>query len=200
MKKRKYTQRRRAEQQRQTRERIVDALIELHEERGPAETTISALAERAGVQRLTVYRHFPSEADLLGACSAKWLGLHPPPDLSAISGDEPRERTRAALRALYDYYRETERMWTSVYRDVGRVPALDEVMAGFEEYLAAARRELARDWGPRPSAALRATLGHALSFSTWQSLTRQGVGRTKIVDLVFTWLCAAAHREPKSSR
>ena len=95
MGKRKYTLRQRAEQQEETRERIVDAAIALHEELGPAATTIRALAERAGVQRLTVYRHFANEGEILDACSTKWLGLNPPPLLSSMPAGAPIERARA---------------------------------------------------------------------------------------------------------
>lgn len=192
MKKRKYTLKHRAEQQRQTRERIVDAVMALHEEVGPADTTISAVAERAGVQRLTVYRHFPTEGDLLGACSAKWLSLNPPPDVSSIEHGAPEERTRAALLALYRYYRDTAGMWDSVYRDRAKLPVLDDIMAGFEDYLTAVRDDLLSVWAPRKSRQLRATLGHALRFSTWQSLAGQGLGVTAAAELVSAWVSAAA--------
>jgi AcrR family transcriptional regulator len=192
MKKRKYTLKQRATQQQQTRERIVDAAMALHEELGPAETTISAVAERAGVQRLTVYRHFPSEREMFGACSSKWLGLNPPPDTSKIQSAGPAERTRAVLLALYRYYQDTEKMWASVYRDLEKVPALSEPMAGFEGYLSAIRKELLADWAPCKSRQLRATLGHALRFSTWQSLAGQGLGRAAMADLVCAWVRAAA--------
>lgn len=192
MGKRKYTLKQRAAQQRRTRERIVDAAMELHEELGPAETTISALAERAGVQRLTVYRHFPGEDEVLEACTSKWLSLHPPPDLSHIEGETPLERTRAMLLAFYRYYRTTEKMWTAAYRDLDRVPALAEPMAGFDRHLATVRKALLADWAPRDPKRLRATLGHALRFSTWQSLAGEKLGSTAMADLVCTWISAAA--------
>ena len=189
---RKYTLKQRAAQQQQTRERIVDAAMALHEELGPAETTISALANRAGVQRLTVYRHFPSDRELFGACTSKWLGLHPPPDVSKIESEDPAQRTRAVLLALYRYYRNTEKMWTAAYRDMDKVPALDEAMASFESYLAAVRKELLADWAPRESKRVRATLGHALRFSTWRSLAKQRLSGTAMADLVCAWVRAAA--------
>lgn len=192
MKKRKYTLKRRAEKQSATRERIVDAAMDLHETVGPAATTISALAEKAGVQRLTVYRHFPADEDLLAACSTKWLSLHPPPDVSGIRADEPGERTRAILLALYQYFEDTNRMWTSIYRDLENVAALREPMAGFEAYLATVSRDLLSSWTPRRSRRLRSTLVHAVQFSTWKSLASQGLGRRAMADLVGTWVAAAA--------
>ena len=109
--KRKYELKARAESQRRTRERIVEATMELHGEVGPAKTTIAEIARRAGVQRLTVYTHFPDETQLFNACSAHWRALHPLPDLAgAMALEDPRERIRAALEALYGWYRSTEPM------------------------------------------------------------------------------------------
>lgn len=198
MAKRKYKLKQRAAQQQQTRERIVDAAMTLHEELGPAETTISALADRAGVQRLTVYRHFPSDRELFGACTSKWLAQHPPPDVSKIESEEPALHTRAMLFALYRYYRDTQKMWTAAYRDVEKVPALEEAMAGFEDYLAAVRKELLADWAPCESKQLRATLAHALRFSTWRSLAKQRLGHRAMAELVCAWVRAAAVEKPRT--
>src|SRR6266852_9682488 len=108
---RKYELKERAESLNVTRERIVDATVELHDSFGPARTTISAIAERAGVQRLTVYRHFPDERSLLHACSSHWTGQNPKPDPSSwVSIADPEERLRTALTAIYAYFRKTERM------------------------------------------------------------------------------------------
>jgi AcrR family transcriptional regulator len=192
MRKRKYTQRLRAEQQQETRERIVDAAMALHEELGPAETTISAIADRAGVQRLTVYRHFATDRELFGACSSKWFGLHTPPDLGAIPPAEPERHTKAVLSALYDYYRGTEGMWSVVIRDAAKMPAVKEVTAGFEAYLDAASKELLAVWAPRRSAKLKATISHALRFSTWQSLNGQKLGTTSMAELAAAWVRTAA--------
>lgn len=194
---RKYKLRQRAEKQEETRERIVDAAIALHEELGPAATTISALADRAGVQRLTVYRHFPDERAILQACSSKWLALNPPPDpaeAGAARGEEkdPAARTRALLLALYAYYERTDGMWRSLYRDLGTVAALDAPMARFADYLDAFGREIVSAWSPARSKRLRATAGHAVQFSTWQSLNDQRVARTAMADLVTAWVAAAA--------
>jgi len=192
MKTRRYRQKQRAASQRETRERIVDAAVALHEELGPAATTISALAERAGVQRLTVYRHFANEKEILNACSAKWFASHQPPDVAGIKGADARGRTRAVFRALYDYYSQTQGMWRSLYADLGRLAALDEIMAGFDGYLAAVADSVLRDWTPARSMKLRATVAHALHFSTWQSLEAQGLGRAAMAELVAAWVEAAA--------
>src|SRR3954469_10437875 len=109
--KRKYEMKARAEAQEATRARIAAAASELHGEVGPARTTVADIARRAGVQRLTVYNHFPDLAALLPACTAHWLDEHPMPDLSpAFAQPEPVHRLRVALRLLYAWYRETAPM------------------------------------------------------------------------------------------
>src|SRR2546430_5175894 len=105
---RKYALKARAEKQAETRRRIVEATATLHTEVGPAQTTIAEIARRAGVQRLTVYNHFPQEPQLLGACQGHWLSLHPPPDPAAALGlSDPFERVRAVLGDFYAWYHET---------------------------------------------------------------------------------------------
>src|SRR5664280_3595678 len=75
-----YRLRARAAGMDRTRERITRAAVELHGTIGPAATTMSAVAELAGVTRATLYRHFPNEAALFTACSADWLAANPRPD------------------------------------------------------------------------------------------------------------------------
>src|SRR3954462_6634479 len=103
--KRKYELKARAEAQEETRRRITEETVRLHQEVGPAQTTISEIAKRAGVQRLTVYNNFPDEVSLLGACSAHYAAEHPPPDPAAWAAfRRPSARTRAAVGAFYTYY------------------------------------------------------------------------------------------------
>jgi AcrR family transcriptional regulator len=192
MSKRRYRLKERAARQRETRERIVDAAVALHEDIGPAATTISALAERAGVQRLTVYRHFANEEEILKACSAKWLSLHPPPDIPNLTREDREKSTLAALLGLYTYYEGTQDMWRSLYRDAGQLPALDEPMRQFDGYLAAVAKAVLAAWAPSRSKRLRATVGHALRFSTWQSLHAQGLAGKAMAALVGEWIQAAA--------
>lgn len=131
-----YTLRKRAQKQEETRARIVEAVVALHQEAGPLHTTISAVAERAGVERLTVYRHFPDEPSLFAACSSHYMAAHHPPDpASWMAIADPRERTRAALKALYSYYREVAPMFAPVLRDAPRIPALLPFVAPHYTYL-----------------------------------------------------------------
>src|SRR4051795_10238958 len=106
--KRAYELKKRAERQDETRRRITEAAVALHEEVGVARTTVAEIARRAGVQRLTVYNHFAELSDLLPACSAHYAALHPRPDLGpALALEDPVARVRAVLSDLYGWYRET---------------------------------------------------------------------------------------------
>ena len=191
MEKRKYTQTRRAAQQDETRARIVEAAVKLHEALGPAQTSIKAIADAAGVQRLTVYRHFPDDASLFEACTTHYLELHPPPQATAWADiEDPGERSHAALLAFYRYYRATERMWRVAYRDLDQVAALRAPMERFERHIDQVAADLAQGWHATRAAAkpLKATLRHALRFATWQSLTTAGLKDPQAAALVRSWL------------
>src|SRR5919197_773800 len=166
---RKYELKKRAEQLAETRRRITETTVELHRTVGPAATRISEVARRAGVQRVTVYNHFPDEASLFAACSAHWRDLHPAPDPSAWDGD-----LRAALRELYAWYRETEPMTANVLRDAQTLPALQAIVeGGFGAYLDAVREILAKPFGRR-SKRVDAALRAALDFHFWRALSPLG--------------------------
>ena len=193
--KRKYELKARAQSQRQTRERIVQATIELHEEVGPAQTTIAEIARRAQVQRLTVYNHFREETELLGACQAHWIGLHPPPDPSgAFALPDTLERLQVVLRAYYGWYRETAPMTEKIQRDRGAVVALDEVMqqtadAGLDQLTDALAAGFA---GSGRAAARRLALTRlALDFWTWHRLDRNGLDDNDAAELMAQAVASA---------
>ena len=192
----KYEQKRRAEKHAETRRRIVEAMVALHREVGPARTTISAIADRAGVERLTVYRHFADETSMFQACSAHFATQVAPPDPARWADvAEPAERLRAALLAFYDYYRQAEDMLTQVHRDVPQLPALAAVMAPWEAFMDAVRDGLLEGWRARATARprLTATVAHALRFETWRSLARvEALGDKQTADLMVTLARAVA--------
>jgi AcrR family transcriptional regulator len=190
MEKRKYTLGRRAQQQHATRQRINDATMALHEEVGPRNTTISAIAERAGVQRLTVYRHFPDEAAVIHACSSTFTQLYPPPDVPQPQALQADAGVQDALLAMYAYYRRTHRMWRSVNRDAGEVEALREPLTQVAEHLAAYGQALVKRLRPRGEAGreLRAAVTLALSFATWTTLEAQGLGDKPMARMMAAWL------------
>ena len=170
--KRPYRMKRRAELEAETRRRITESAVALHERVGPAQTSISAIAEAAGVRRSTVYRHFPDEEALFAACSSHWRALNPPPDLGAWAAvDDPDARTETALRELYAFYGRTQGMYDSLLRDEALVPAVASRLRDFHGYLDAVCQSLLKGRG-RTSRRVRAALGHAVAFGTWRSLTQ----------------------------
>jgi AcrR family transcriptional regulator len=192
---RKYTKRRRAEHERETRQRITEAAVELHGSVGPARTTISAIAKQAGVQRATVYHHFPDEETLFAACSAHYWGMHPQPDLAAWRMvRDPAARLRRALTELYAFYRRTEGMLEKTSRDAPVVSAMAKPAAMFRAYLEAAVDAIVAGRPERGHARRRVTaaVGHAVSFPTWQSLVRQhGLDNTEAVAMMAAMVEAA---------
>jgi len=193
---RKYELKRRAERQEETRRRIVEATVGLHESVGPARTTVSAVAERAGVQRLTVYRHFPDERALLSACSGHWVAANPAPDPTPWRKvRDPEERLTGALAAVYAYYAGTEPMLANLVRDAPKMPALAELLGPYDQYLAVVRDLLAAGWGVRGRRRelLLAAVGHALDFATWRSLVRgRGLEEEMAVELMVRLVRGAA--------
>ena len=172
--KRKYELKARAESQQATRARIAAAAASLHEEVGIARTTVADIARRAGVQRVTVYNHFPDLTVLLPACTAHWLTEHPLPDLApAFALEDPSLRLRTALTALYGWYRETAPMQQRVFGERATVPELDAFVAqSSDPMLAELAAGLAAGFD-RPDA--RALVALALDFWTWQRLDREGL-------------------------
>ena len=169
--KRTYTLKRRAEQQAETRRRIVEAAVDLHGSVGPAQTTFSMVAERAGVQRHTLYAHFPDERSLLLACSALSLERDPLPDAGPWRAlADRRERLRTGLTAIYGWYERNASLAACVLRDAEHHAITREMielrmgphMAAYETVL-----------GETLNAKQRALLQLALSFFTWRTLVRQ---------------------------
>jgi AcrR family transcriptional regulator len=187
--KRPYRMTKRAEQEARTRLRITESAVALHGTLGPARTTISALADHAGVRRATVYRHFPDEAALFAACSAHWRAQNPYPPLADWAAIEDVDaRLARALADLYAHYRRHERMMSNLLGDEAALPVLAQTLAGFRRYLAAAQDTLmaGRVVPGSVQRQVRAALGHALAFHTWRSLAiDQGLEDPEIVSLML---------------
>jgi AcrR family transcriptional regulator len=192
--KRKYELKQRAERLEETRRRITEATVELHQTVGPAATRISEIARRAGVQRVTVYNHFPDDASLLAACSEHWRGLHPAPVASSwLATANPREGLRLGLGELYAWYRETEPMTANVLRDADIVPALRAIIdRGLGAYLDQVRLVLAEPFRARGrrGARIEAAVRVAVEFQTWRALA--SLGDREAADLAASFIEQAA--------
>jgi AcrR family transcriptional regulator len=190
-----YRMKRRAESQQETRRRITESAVALHGTIGPARTTMSAVAEHAGVRRSTLYRHFPDESALFDACTAHWAIENQPPDLQAWAAiADAEQRLSVALGELDGYFGRTERMLENLSRDEATVPIVAERFAAFHLYFDAARETLIGGRRLRGAAKRRtqAAIGHAIAFSTWKSLMReQGLGGADAVALMRSLVLAA---------
>jgi AcrR family transcriptional regulator len=197
----KYQLKRRAEGEAETRRRIVEAAVALHSEVGPARTTISAIADLAGVRRPTVYRHFPDERSLFKACSGHGLIIHPLPDPEPWRQlIDPLTRLRVALGELYPYYRLHARRLSNILRDSEAMPVLQEVNAAvFVPRMQRMHRVVAEAWAGEgePSGELLATLGLVLNFYTWRFLALQaGMNDDQAVELVVGMVACVSRSRP----
>jgi AcrR family transcriptional regulator len=198
--KRKYELKQRAAEMAATRLRITEAAVELHGTIGPARTTVSAVAKRAGVQRHTVYRHFPSDRDLFGACSAHYFTANPFPEPEiwrAIS--DSHRRVGCALDDLYAYYERTEPMYSNVLRDLDLVADLRPAIIPLQRYLDDVVTILAEGWGVRgrKRRVLDAALHHVIDFQTWRSLTTNDrISRAEATELAVAFIAGAAGQRP----
>jgi AcrR family transcriptional regulator len=188
---RKYELKKRAERQAETRRRIIEATVGLHTTVGPSRTSIAAIAERAGVQRHTVYAHFPDERSLFTACSSHWVAAHPfPASAPWAQIGEPDRRLRTALDEVYRWYEEVEPHLLLFARDSTLVSGYEFVTKQRAEELAAVA-DLLTDGLPRRKT-VRAAVGHALDFQTWCSLARrQGLTRRQAVDAMVRFVGCA---------
>lgn len=194
---RRYELKERARKLEETHGRIVDAALALHAEVGPARTAIAEVARRAGVGRVTVYNHFPDEGALLRACWERFTARHPPPDPAAWAAiADPEKRLKAALRETWAYFAANEAMLAGITRDAPQLPALAALLdeAGVPAREAEARDVLmpARKPGGKKEQRVRAAIGLALAFATWQRLTRdEGLPEKEAVKVMLRAVAAA---------
>jgi AcrR family transcriptional regulator len=184
---REYNKRRRADSEAETKQRITEATMHLHETVGPARTTVSGIAEAAGVQRATVYRHFPDEDSLVDACSSHWATLHPAPDPTPwLALPDPDAQLRATLSGFYAFYDDTGDTLAKLIRDAPRVPAVAVRMQALSEFQSHLADLLMDGRGLRGARRrrVRAAIGHALRLETWRSLRDQGLSNDEAVELM----------------
>lgn len=194
-KKRPYKMKRRAELEAQTKQRITESAVALHGSLGPARTSMKAVAEHAGVPRSTLYRHFPDEEALFGACSAHWAMENPPPDVTRWTkiGD-PEERLQAALGELYAYYRGAGDMLDKLLRDEPQVTMVAKAFAPYHQLMEMIVEILMRGRGLRGKARTRtrAAIGHAIAFPSYKQLTEEGeLSDPEAADLMRRLVAAA---------
>lgn len=200
MKRGKYELKRRAKRQEQTRRRITEAAIELHSTVGGTQATISEIAERAGVQRRTVYNHFPTEHALLSACMGHYWASNPLPDPTPWKEiADPEARLRRALGEVYAFYGRHERLLANFAADAHVNPNVREVAEPYYRHWERMRDILAAAWqvSDEQRDLLGAALDLALDFQTWRTLVcRQGgIGDEQAVELMVKMVRCAMTRD-----
>ena len=186
---RKYELKKRADRQQETRRRIVEAAVELHRTKGPARTTLTDIARRAGVQRHTLYRHFADERAIGLACSGLYLERNPPPHAEEWRSILPGEqRLRAGLGELYAYFERNQDMLGHVMRDAEVHPlTLEMFLLQAGEQMSAVHATLAEGIeGQRRLAALAL----ALEFHTWRTFHRAGLTPDEAADTMVAAVLA----------
>jgi AcrR family transcriptional regulator len=188
-----YELKRRAEAMADTRRRITEAAVALHASVGPARTSVSEIARRAGVDRVTVYRHFPDEAALFRSCSQHYAASHPLPDPAQWTQlADPRERLHRALAVIYGYYERNEALLANVTRDAEHMPAVRAAGAYRRQWLANVEHGLAQGWDGNDQQ-LRHAVALALDFRTWQTLVRKrGLNTRQAIRLMLAMVGGAA--------
>jgi AcrR family transcriptional regulator len=185
--KRPYHKSKRAEAEEDTRRRITEAAVQLHGTVGPASTKLTDVARLAGVTRMTVYNHFPTETDLFVACSTHWSGHHPFPDPERWRAlANPAERLAQALDELYAWYDRNQGMMENVLRDSALVSAIRPIVkAWWGDYVDRVVGILGEGWGNAPvtGEALSASVRVVVDFHTWRVLTRSGLTEAAAADL-----------------
>lgn len=193
---RRYRKRARAVREEETRLRITEVLVELHGTIGPAKTTVTEVAARAGVSRMTVYNHFPDDAALFEACSNHWFEQNPPPDPGSWAGiQDPARRLRQALGELYAWYRSTQTMMDNVLRDEDLVPAVTDVLSTrWWPYVDLMVVTLSGGWTTgEPAVGRTAALRLAVDFRSWQVLAAAGLDEVRAAALASRMvICGAA--------
>ena len=197
-----YHLKRRAVRMDDTRRRITEAAVDLHQEIGPLATTVTAIADRAGVGRPTVYAHFPDEQTLFDACTAHYFSIHPAPDPTTwLQELNPMTRLILGLTELYRYWAEIELMAARVLVDHRVAP--ERVGQGLVAFMGRCQDALAQGWpvttGPRRRL-IRAAAGHAVRFETWESLVRGGLSSTEAVAVMAGAVAAAVTRLAAGTR
>lgn len=201
--KRKYELKKRGEEMAETHRRITEAAIELHGTVGPSRTTLSAVAKRAGVERRTLYRHFPTEADLFAACATHYFTANPWPDLGNWRAvRDPHQRLERAVEELYAYYEHTEPMLSNVLRDAELVDLARDAVAPLRAYLDEAAEVLmvGRRVRGRRRQLVEGAVRHAVAFSTWHSLSTNGIELSDAATLIAVLVESAATASRRSEQ
>jgi len=182
--------RRRSSVVEQTRQRIVDATVDLHNEKGVIGTSMQDIAERAGVALATVYRHFPSIEDLVPACGHRNMELNPLPTEAILDELHTGEEcVPVAVEALYTHYERGRRPYEVGRAESVTLPVMARLMDEVAAHVAALVTAATRPFEPDAK-----RLGLAIGlcdFGVWRSLIRAGLSTDEAATFTARFIVAA---------
>lgn len=160
-----------------TREAIVAAARDLHAERGFATTNWEDIAERAGVSTATVYRHFPSSAELVPACARTVFDLIQPLTLDQAAAtfgafEQAGDRFEQLVRYSVHCYQAGAGWLHAAHRERDFVDELDAALRIIEDSL---RVLITAAAGRRLNRTDHRVLFVLCDFPVWRSLAAAGL-------------------------
>src|SRR6266545_1900111 len=178
----------RAEAAEQTRRRILDAIHALHAEQGIYATTMSHIAERAGVSVGTVYHHFPTYEDAVFACAKETAEMLPFPTAQIFADSSTMDaRVRRLTREGFGFY---ERLpeYERVRSERWGMPPIAAYVEREENNRLALTREALRPF--KVKARLVSTCAALLDVAVYGALTRDGLTPAKAAEDVSGFILA----------
>ncbi|TMF85491.1 MAG: TetR family transcriptional regulator [Chloroflexi bacterium] len=172
----------------ETRQRIIDAAISLHAQRGVIATNWEEIAEGAGVSTATVYRHFPSLGELVPACArtAFEAGASLPTPAQAAAAfaglTRPAPRIERLIRESCRCYELGAGWLAAARRDAKSVPALDRAVRLQDRVLGVLIQTALGD--AFVDAQTMSVIKALIDFPFWKALTDAGVATETVPQVI----------------
>lgn len=172
MSSRAYDNRTRLQQQAQLKDSIAAAAAELHAEKGALATSYAEIAQRAGVSLPTVYKHFPSQSQLIAACTGHVAAQAPQLPAGQILQAPTLAAAAQALVEAMDRMHAHFEPWQA-WREHRLIPALGELAAHRREQLTALIAQVLAQHAVGEARELAAVWETLLNFELWHRLVRE---------------------------
>ena len=191
---RKYTMDKRRAAVEETRQRILEATLALHAEKGIFGTSWQDIAHRADVSVGTVYKHFPSLEELVPACGELMYAITRPPSLEDAPeifarASSLEERLGRLVEALFAFYKRGASYIETDFQE-RRLPAVVEWEAYMRATIAGLVREALVPAGPDEHTVR--TVSALLDFSTFKSFLDRDVPKERaakaINEVILCWI------------
>ena len=183
---RKYTMDKRKAAMEETRQRILEATLALHSEKGIFGTSWQDIAHRADVSVGTVYKHFPSLDELVPACGELMYAITRPPSLEDApeifaGAHSLEERLERLISELFDFYERGAPYIETDFQE-RQLPMVQEWEAHMRATIAGLVREALHSVGPDE----RTVQGVSalLNFSTFKSFMDRDIQKEQAEEIM----------------